>query len=48
MAAEARIASAVIGSRRLLNVRNSPLSTSTAPMRSIASWGRTPSVAGST
>jgi len=48
MAADARIASAVIASRRLLNVRNSPVSTSTAPMSSIASSGRTPSVAGST
>jgi hypothetical protein len=48
MAADARTASAVIVSRRLLNVRNSPLRTSTAPMSSIASSGRTPSAAGST
>ena len=35
MAAEARIMSAVIASRRLLNALNSPESTSTAPTSSI-------------
>jgi len=40
MAAEVRIMSAVIASRRLLNALNSPERTSTAPTRSI---GREPS-----
>jgi hypothetical protein len=40
MAAEARTMSAVMGSRRLLNARNSPERTSTAPSSSIGPAGR--------
>jgi hypothetical protein len=40
MAAEARTMSAVMASRRLLNARNSPERTSTAPSSSIGPSGR--------